>query len=249
MPAHAVIINADDLGLHPAVDRGIFHAWARGAIGDSSVFATAEHLPALLAEAAARGLPVGVHGNCTSGRPLSDPAEIPALLAPDGTFLRHEHWPRPLPAAQLRRELTRQVARVRALGWQPSHLDTHHHIHRYPEVWEILLDLARELRVPLRATTPEMRAAATSAGVPTPAAFSWDFYGEQATVETLIRLVDASPDGTLEIMTHPGYPAPDLASSYRAERAQELTALTDARWRDHLAAHEIAICGFGSLRG
>ncbi|HEY3418543.1 MAG TPA: ChbG/HpnK family deacetylase, partial [Armatimonadota bacterium] len=61
MPAAALIINADDLGYGPSVDRGIFAAWAQRAIGDSTAFANTDDLPLLLQQAGQVGLPVGIH--------------------------------------------------------------------------------------------------------------------------------------------------------------------------------------------
>jgi len=249
MPAEAVIINADDLGLWPSVDRGILAAWAAGAVGDSTVFANARALEEILARARAVGLPVGIHLNLTFGRPLSDRAEIPALVTADGLFMKRRAWALPLPAEQVRLELNRQAERVLAAGGQPSHLDTHHHIHTYPEVLAVVIELARELRLPVRSVNPEMRAALRKAGIPTPDHFSMAFYGESATVETLISLAQDCPGGILEIMTHPGYADPILPSSYRDDREHELAVLTDPVWREFLTAHGLCIVGFQTIFG
>ena len=244
MPAQALIINADDLGLCPSVNRGIFAAWAHGAIGDSSVFANAPDLANLLRQASHLGLPVGVHLNLTFGRPLSDPADIPMLVASDGCFMRREQWALPLPVEQVRRELTLQLSRVVELGWRPSHLDSHHHVHRYVEVLEVVIALAQAYALPVRAIDPAQQAALSAAGIATPESFSMAFYGEQATVDMLIQLVEDCPGGILEVMTHPGYCSPALPGSYREAREQELAALTAPRWRAYLLDHGVAIHGF-----
>lgn len=244
MPAEALIMNADDLGLWPSVDRGIFAAWSAGAVGDSTVFANAPALEEILARARAVGLPVGIHLNLTFGRPLSDPADVPALVTPAGEFMKRRAWVLPLPTEQVQRELALQVERVLAAGGQPSHLDTHHHIHTYPEVLEVVIALARELRLPVRSVHPEMRATLREAGIPTPDHFSMAFYGGNATVDTLITLVEDCPGGILEIMTHPGYADPDLPSSYREDRERELAALTDPKWSGYLSTHGLRVTGY-----
>jgi len=246
MPAEALIINADDLGLWPSVDRGIFDAWSAGAVGDSTVFANAPALEDILARARDAGLPVGIHLNLTFGRPLSDPAEIPALVTPAGEFMKRQAWTLPLPTEQVWRELNRQAERVLAAGGRPSHLDMHHHIHTYPEVLAAVIALARGLRLPVRTVNDDMRTALHEAGIPTPDHFSMAFYGENATVDTLITLVEECPGGILEIMTHPGYADPDLPSSYREERERELAALTDPIWHEYLTAHGLRIAGFST---
>jgi len=247
MPAEALIVNADDLGLWPSVDRGIFAAWSAGAVGDCTVFANAPVLVEILARACDTGLPVGIHLNLTFGRPLCDPADIPALVTPAGEFMKRQAWTLPLPAEQVRLELNRQVERVLAAGWQPSHLDSHHHIHNYPEVLTAVIALARELRLPVRAVNPEMRAALREAGISTPDHFSMAFYGENATIDTLTKLVEDCPGGILEIMSHPGYADPAMPSSYREEREQELAVLTDPRWHENLHMRNILLVGYAGL--
>lgn len=249
MAADALIINADDLGLWSSVDDGILAAWQGGAISDSTVFATAPDLPAVLQRAGAAGLPVGIHLNLTYGAPLSHPAEIPALVTPAGLFMKRTQWTLPLPPDQVRRELTCQVARVLALGWSPTHLDSHHHVHGYPEVLAIVIELAQAHRLPVRAVTPEMRTTLRHAGIATPDHFTMAFYAEEATVATLRRLVEACPGGTLELMTHPGYANLDLPSSYRKDRERELSALTDPVWRKELVARGIALVGYREATG
>lgn len=247
MPARAIIINADDLGLWPAVDRGILDAWIQGAVSDSSIFATAPDLPTVLRQATDTGLPVGIHLNLTYGKPLSDPAAIPALVTADGAFMKRTMWTLPLPVMQVAHELRRQVERVLALGCHPSHLDSHHHVHAYPEILPVVIALAQELHVPVRATDAAMRATLTAAGIPHPDDFTMQFYNEAATADTLITTVEACPGGVLEIMTHPGYGDPDMPSSYRSEREQELRVLTSDRWNRYLDERGIVRMGFHTL--
>ena len=48
--------------------------------------------------------------------------------------------------AAIRQELGAQAARFRAVfGRRPSHVDSHHHLHRFAPVLEVVLDLAASL--------------------------------------------------------------------------------------------------------
>ncbi|MHB9025798.1 MAG: carbohydrate deacetylase [Armatimonadota bacterium] len=247
MPADLVIINADDYGINPQVNQAILDAWAQGAIGDSSMMATTPNLPALIARAREAGLPAGIHLNMTNGRPLSDPAELPAFMTPEGTFINHREWTPPLPIEQIRLEFRRQVERVLALGWQPTHLDSHHYIHLYPEVLAVKLELARELGVPLRSVHDETRETIRAAGMVTTDHCTVEFSGDGANVETLIRLVEECPGGSLEIVTHPTYYEPDSMGSAWEPRQRELEALTSPEWRRYREEHGIRVAGFTEL--
>lgn len=249
MPATALIINADDLGLWPSVDAGIMQAWQAHAISESSVLANSPRLPEILRAARESGLPVGIHLNLTHGLPLSDPADIPDFVTPQGTFMKRVLWPDKLPIEQIRLELRSQLAWVLQSGCRPTHLDSHHHIHRYPEIFAVTLECARELGVPVRAIDAAMRDALRQSGIVTTDHFSMDFYGEQATVATLIRLVEECPGGTLEIMTHPGHTDTSLPSSYREERERELAALCAPAWQNNLTERQIPLINFSDLHG
>lgn len=64
----------------------------------------------------------------------------------------------------------------------------------------------------------------------------------------LIRTLAAEvAEGVTELACHPGYPGPDLAPSYRAEREWELWTLCDPRVRRFLVEHEIALVGHADV--
>jgi predicted glycoside hydrolase/deacetylase ChbG (UPF0249 family) len=247
MPADAIIINADDLAMCASVTRGIMEAWRARAISDATVFANSDTLDYVLYAAGEAELPVGVHLNLTYGRPISDAEEVPALVDEQGCFMRRQQWKRPLPTGQVRRELRRQVERVLDSGIRPTHLDSHHHVHIYPEILAEVLALAREFNLPMRALNDEMYTTCQRQNIPCPEHFSMSFYGEQADVDTLIRLVSNCPGGVLEIMTHPGNYTPGMPSTYQQERQNELRALLDPRWRAWLQEHHIRVLGFAAL--
>ena len=84
-----LIINADDFGLSPGVNRGIVEAHASGSVTSTSMLV---NLPAFgdAVHYAARspGLGVGLHFNLTAGAPLSRAEDVPSLCDPaTGRFL------------------------------------------------------------------------------------------------------------------------------------------------------------------
>lgn len=114
------------------------------------------------------------------------------------------------------------------MGWPPTHLDSHKHLHGWPEVRGPVIDLALDHGLPVRACDPETGSALSAAGVATTNRFETGFFDETATVERLLEIIRALPHGTTELMCHPGYVDEGLArSSYREPRQSEINALCD----------------------
>lgn len=145
-----LIVNADDLGLHPDIDRGIEEAHRDGMVTSASISAVGASFEQAV-EVCRRNprLGVGVHLTLVGERPLSDPAALGDLVTADGRF------PDAHPALvartlalrvrrdAVRRELSAQIERVERAGIRPAHLDGHQHVHLLPGVWAVVTELAR----------------------------------------------------------------------------------------------------------
>jgi predicted glycoside hydrolase/deacetylase ChbG (UPF0249 family) len=184
------------------------------------------------------------------------------------------------PLDQLRAELTAQVERFIILaGRLPDHLDCHHFVHLYPPFFQVYADLAARVHLPLRVPFPpetEFQAAVKTLpfleGFPRdlvrgmivtnsallraralvhPDRFIGTFFGKKAlTAGNLLNLLDTLPEGSSELMCHPGYDDSALAAStYRAERQRELTILTHPAVRARVAELGIELSTFSLLPG
>jgi len=141
-------------------------------------------------------------------------------------------------------EVERQLdAFRRLLGRNPTHLDSHQHVHRQEPVLSILREAATSLSIPLRSFTPEVQ-------------YCGDFYGqtgegepypEGISVDGLLKLLSNLPPGITELGCHPG-DDPSLDSVYRLERKQEMNVLCDARVRAALTDLHIRLCSFAEIR-
>jgi predicted glycoside hydrolase/deacetylase ChbG (UPF0249 family) len=144
--------------------------------------------------------------------------------------------------AAVAEEAARQISAFRRLlGRDPTHLDSHQHVHLRESVRSVLIELAGELAVPLRHHDPRIRHSGdfygqTDKGQPLPGAIS---------VDALIDILVALPSGATELACHPGLDD-ELQSTYRGERVQELEVLCDPRVRATLAAEDIELCSFNS---
>jgi chitin disaccharide deacetylase len=142
-------------------------------------------------------------------------------------------------------EIEDQLARFHDLvGAAPTHVDSHHDAHLNPDVLpHVLAQAARPgAGTPVRGRSGIRRISKFYG--------QWDgeSHPEQIGVESLLRLVDAGArEGVSELICHPGYAEPGLASSYAAEREIELRTLCDDRAREGILARGIQLIGFRHL--
>lgn len=218
-----LIVNADDLGATPGITRGILEAHARGIVTSASLMVDTPWSEAGAAAARAHaGLSVGLH------------------VVLDGWATAPAGAKR---AAAIHHELHRQLARfTRLIGRGPSHLDSHHDVHRDPALIEGFLAFARDLRRPLRGYS-QVRAFSSFYGQ-----WGGESHPEHVGVESLLGMLECEVrDGITELSCHPGYWDPSLASGYGREREVELQTLCDPRVRAALGERGIALASFDDL--
>lgn len=246
-----LFVNADDFGLTDGVTRGIVEAMERGLVDGTTAMVCAAGAPERIRRfGAGLGGRVGLHLQLTGGRPCLPPEAVPSLVTAEGLFPRKKLDVADVDPGHVRREWRAQLARFLETGLSPSHLDSHHHIHKRAEVFPVFLELARELGLPARALSDDMRRAMDAAGVPHADVCVTRFYGETVDAETFLSLVDAAfaalgGAGTVEVMAHPGRADAALAaiSTYAEGRDQELRVLTDPDLAARLASRDIVRCG------
>jgi len=215
-----LIVNADDLGYDPEIDRGILEAHARGVVTS----ATAMVDTPFSAEALRRA-PV------TLGLGLHAVLELQ------------------LDVAGAEREIARQIDRFAELrGAPPDHLDSHKHHHAQPALLEAMTRLALLHGLPVRALDPGMRDLLRARGVLTTGLFlgdanlrpCWTFALLAAALEKL-----RPGSGSVEVMCHPGYAPSHARTSFGPERETELAACLDGRVR--ALATALGPCTFAAL--
>jgi hopanoid biosynthesis associated protein HpnK len=146
-----VIINADDFGLSPGVNRGILVAFREGVLTSTTMLVNLPSFDDAVRVARSNpDLPVGVHLSLLWGRPVSEPSTVPTLLERGGMFprslavLARRYFLGALNLDDVRREFGAQIDRFRAAGLAPSHVDSHKHVHCLPGVLSALVDVAAE---------------------------------------------------------------------------------------------------------
>ena len=172
------------------------------------------------------------------------------------------------------RELFAQVRKMEKTGLALTHIDSHQHMHMLPGVIDIALSAASAIglsatRVSLSplftgftgnpgqligrlglwtlATLAKRRA--KSRNFRTPDHFAGIVAGEAVNISHLRHIIETLPDGTTEIMMHPGTNnkilIPDTAWDHDFEA--ELSAMTDPELMKLVSEKEIGIVNFADI--
>jgi chitin disaccharide deacetylase len=135
-----LIVNADDFGLTEGVNRAIEEAHSQGLLTSTTVLVGRDAAQA--AGDVSRRCPdlgFGLHVNLTLGPPISDPGSVRTLvddegrLMPPGRLLKRVVRGQ-VDAADVRREVAAQAARLRSFGVEPTHWDSHQAMGFWPGV-------------------------------------------------------------------------------------------------------------------
>ena len=147
-----LIVNADDLGLTPGVNRGVLWAFQHGIVTSASllVVGTAfEHAVALARQNPK--LDIGLHLALVEERAVLGCDVLPTLVdeagrlpRTSGEFLRRAFLGR-ISWDEVEREITAQIARFQETGLRLSHLDSHQHLHMFPPVFQIVRRLTHRM--------------------------------------------------------------------------------------------------------
>jgi predicted glycoside hydrolase/deacetylase ChbG (UPF0249 family) len=269
-----LIVNADDLGLHPRIDQGIFEAARKGIVTSASVLASGRTAAAAIEQSNHIGLGLGLHLCLTSHlTPCARPHDV-RWLAPGGRFRRDwaelsTAWMTGLvPTAEIEHEFRAQYAVAQSLGAPIDHLDTHQHLHLLPGITAIVEGLAIEWNLPLRwpQETPQLRwlahpaSAAKSLLLSTLAGFKAPSSARRVaaigvhesgrlTEQRLLRLLRTMPHRAVtELTCHPGFEPGSVAEdpTWRYQWEAELAALTSPSVKAELISHDLALTTYAS---
>ena len=145
-----LILNADDFGLTPGINRAIAELHSAGALTSATLMANGPAFDDAIRIARAQPtLAIGCHIALTDGVPLSPPQTIPTLLGPDRRSFRASLTDffaavlfGKVSAADIEREALAQITRIQQQGISLTHIDTHKHTHILPRVARPLLAVA-----------------------------------------------------------------------------------------------------------
>jgi predicted glycoside hydrolase/deacetylase ChbG (UPF0249 family) len=157
--AKLLIVHADDLGMAHSVNAATIKALGTGLVNSGSIMVPCPWLSEIAAYARANpqadlGLHLTLTSEWTSFRwgPVSSKDRVSSLLDKDGYFhLTETDAAAKADPKQVEIEILAQIERARALGIQPTHLDSHMGtLYQNKELFEVFLSVARSQKLPVR---------------------------------------------------------------------------------------------------
>lgn len=253
-----LIVAADDFGLTDGVSSGIAEAIAAGVVTCTGAMVA---LPGAADRVARHYAPslggrVGLHLQLSDGVPCAPPSAVPSLVDASGRFAARSDASRARNGDEIAIEWQAQLARLRTCGIDAAHVDSHHHVHRWPAAVHPYAALARDAKVPARGGDPAVRRALIDAGVPVAAWLDTTWFGGALTIDRFLAIVARAfaivrGDGPVEVMCHPGRSDAELRalSPYADEREQELRVLCDPALRARLEEMGVELMPAAALAG
>ncbi|HNY63925.1 MAG TPA: ChbG/HpnK family deacetylase [Deltaproteobacteria bacterium] len=239
-----LVVNADDLGLSREVNAGILMGLGQGVISDASLLVDAPCAEDACLELLSSGIrSLGIHINLDSqfgwdlpGHERHAREDLMAMLE-DRSFLD-----------ACEGSARSQIERFMEAGLNPTHLDTHHHVHGFYPVFRLLMDMAREYRIPAMRFSPEGYTLTTRKPVP----FDREVYGRMKRLledEGIYSCRDMV-EGAGLVSRIASYPAelvvhPSLGGD--AWRQAELETLLSEGFRSEIEDSGIRIVSFSEL--
>ena len=240
-----LIVNADDLGRTHGINTGVFEAHRLGIVTSATAMVNYEAASEAAAlSRAAPSLGIGLHVALSGGRSALPAASVPSLVDARGLQPAKPEGLRSPRASEVAAEVDAQFRRfVEIFGRKPTHLDSHHHSHRRPDVFEAVCNLARRESLPVRNAGGSMGQGLRSLGLRTSDYFEEEFFDEG------IAIINRLKDGTTELMCHPAHQDAELSatSSYAAVRVRELVALCDRAVRAAVDRSGVQLIAFSSV--
>ena len=232
MSKKKLIVNADDFGQSPGINSGIIKAHEQGIVTSASLMV---RYPAAAAAADyARNnnkLGIGLHIDLGEWiflegdwKPLYEVVSINNIKAVED-------------------EITQQLNYFyKLMGRNPTHIDSHQHVHKREYLRPVFLELAGNLNIPLRHYSEQVM-------------YCGSFYGqlensspfhEAIFVNGLKNIISGLAVGITELACHPGL-IDDIRTMYRIERGIEVDTLCDPSIRQAIADTHIELCNFKDI--
>ena len=265
-----LLVNADDFGFTRDVNSGIVEAHTRGILTATTLMANgAAFDDAVMLARQTPTLDVGCHLVLVGGDSLVTGRAFPLTVS------------QLMQAIALRRldpyaELKAQIQKIVQAGLSPVHMDTHKHTHLFPPVLDAVARLSAEFRIPwirrpfdfpvepqglplskrlisqaFGIVRPRLERVLRKNGCRSTDHFAGFSLTGRFTAADIVTLIRSLPDGSTELMVHPGHCTAELMAArtrLKESRALELAALVAPEVRAALDEAGVKLSGYRYLQ-
>jgi len=225
MMASNIKINADDFGLNSSVNKAIIEAFDKNYINSTTLMANMPGFNEAIDIINDNKLfkKVGVHLVLTEGVALTQKAKcLDYLFRGKDSFKKHMQenlfFLDKADKQVIYKELAAQIEKVQNSGIEITHLDSHHHVHEFIGVTNILLALKkqyhiRSIRILNNLEKPDkiyksLYRSNINLYLKAKGANNSDFFGNQLDFQTTYKKRPSFiKNSSIEIMVHPDYTA------------------------------------------
>jgi predicted glycoside hydrolase/deacetylase ChbG (UPF0249 family) len=150
-----LIINADDFGISRSANTAILNCFKHGVLDSTTLMVNMPHANEAIKLAHKHKIPVGLHFNLTTGRPVSAQKDVPTLINQEGTFYTRREFIKKYLLKQIKLsdiivEFKAQILKFRDSSLNLEHIDSHQHIHMLPKIFDVLAEYCQVHVIPLR---------------------------------------------------------------------------------------------------
>jgi chitin disaccharide deacetylase len=226
-----LIVNADDFGQSDGINRGIIRAFEQGILTSASLMVRYPSASDAAAYSKSNSLDIGLHVDL--GEWIYQNEEwIPVyeVISLDNVKIVEE-------------EITRQLdAFYKLVGKNPTHIDSHQHVHKSEHLLPVFIEIAKKINVTLRGCSNKVR-------------YCGDFYGQSSDSSPLHDSISSSnlkniitnlPEGITEMACHPGLNV-DIKTMYKIERDIEVISLCDKSIGEVISTTNVQLCSFSGI--
>lgn len=276
-----LIINADDFGRHELINRAVEKSFREGCLKSATIMAGGQFFDDAVKIAKKNsGLGVGIHFTLANGFPVLPPEKIPSLVTEEGIF--HENYivflkkylQGKISLSEIKSELAAQLEKVLNAGLTLTHFDSHQHLHHFPGIIDIVLNLAETAKISkMRASNTKIfdgelnsfgkfvgrfglsslakfaKYKARKKNFSAPEHFAGIVAGESVSENFMENLILNLEEGTTEVMLHPGTDNKILKNfcEWDHDFEEELNAVISPKILKLLEEKNISVINFKNL--
>lgn len=269
--AKLLIINADDVAMSHSENDATFTGLEKGFVTSATVMVPAPWFGEVAEYAKAHpNADLGLHLTLTAEwqtfrwGPVTPRNLVPSLVGPDGFFYNNVgDFARHAKLDEVETEIRAQIDRAKAMGLEPTHLDSHMHaLYDSPQFLAVLQKVARDYKLPIRMARtgdPVLRQLSSymEANYPYPdAVYSPEGDVKPAAwMDYYVNVVQNLQPGVTEIFVHFAHDDPEMRAVTinfdgwgAAWRQRDVDVISSPQFRKALADNHVILIGWRPIQ-